>query len=67
MVRVWNSLPTSPTSNISTLAGTQIGDGDLHRLYGLLNLRHLDFTGTAVTAKGLEEIKRGLPDVEVEW
>ena len=49
------------------LAGTQIGDGDLYHLYELSKLRHLDVTGTAVTIESVEEMKRRLPDVEVEW
>lgn len=49
------------------LAGTQVDDGDLHHLNGLMMLRHLDVGGTAVTTGRVEEMKRLIPGVEVEW
>jgi Leucine-rich repeat (LRR) protein len=49
------------------LSQTKVGNADLRHLKGLTSLRHLDVAGTAVSDEGVDEIKRHLHDVEVEW
>ena len=48
-----------------TLGGSQITDAGLMHLKGLRNLKHLTLVHTSVTAAGVQELKKALPDVKV--
>ena len=47
------------------LIGTQVTDAGLKHLAGLKQLRELDLFQTLVTAEGKAELKKALPDLEI--
>ena len=48
------------------LGRTQIADAWLVHLKGLTNLRRLELTGTKVTAAGVADLQKELPNCKIE-
>ena len=48
------------------LGGTEVTDAGMKALYGLTKLREIGLHNTSVTTKGIEELRKALPKVEIK-
>jgi hypothetical protein len=56
-----------PVLEVLLLTDTQITDAGLRHLKGLYHLRLLRLVNTKVTEDGVDDLKKALPDLEVEY
>ena len=55
------------TLEVLFLVRTKIGDAGLKHLAGMTNLEHLGLAGTQVTAEGVADLQKALPNCKISW